>query len=236
MILHSDDILEEESLKILQEGLVRSRNVAMSVGERYEIELEDELLINIPPFYDADYLIPGNEQAEVFLYSGFLPCQVLFRRSSFMKVGGAELGYEVNLDGLLWFKSCLLGDVVYTQRRVSRYRRHIQSETGKVSRTCLHLFEWYATHRRMLSYGKTVGLDFPDFDRESKVLDRLSQLATRSGAALDSSADILNTSSFRLIASGIDLEQSGKLEPLIATEKHGRRTRSFRPPKGSIRL
>jgi glycosyltransferase involved in cell wall biosynthesis len=236
MILHSDDILEKEGLEILHEGIGRWPNVAMSVGERSEIGFEDDEQVHLAPFYDNNYIIPGNLQAQVFLYSGFLPCQVLFRRSSFMQVGGVEPGYDVNLDGLLWFKISLSGDVVYTQRRVSRYRRHPNSETGKANSTCLHLFEWYATHRRMLSYAQSVGLDLSDTERNSKVLVRLRQLALRWDTTSGPSGEIPIMSSFGLIASALELEEYGNADLSHPKIKPKNRNTPFKPPLGSTPL
>lgn len=147
-ILHSDDCLLPDFVSTLAPLLSSYTSAGLAVGERLELEDDGEPQ-KIPPFYERDCLIPGERQAKVFLFSGFLPCQVLVRKRVFDQAGGVDPRHIVNLDGLLWFRCSLLADVVYTQKPVGIYRRHAMSTTAAYNRSIEHLLEYYGTLREM---------------------------------------------------------------------------------------
>jgi len=67
------------------------------------------------------------------------------RRNVFEKIGGVDERHIVNLDGLLWFKCALQGDVAYIQQPVSIYRIHCEQATAQYNRTINHMMEYYGT-------------------------------------------------------------------------------------------
>jgi glycosyltransferase involved in cell wall biosynthesis len=152
-IVHGDDYLLPTFVERLAPLLQQYERTALAVGERYETD-ETGVLWNVTPFYTTDCLIPGEKQAKVFLFASFPPCQVLIRRAVYWSVGGADLRYVVNLDGLLWFKCALAGDIVYVREPVGVYRKHGESTTARYNRRIDHMIEYYATLSAMQAAGR----------------------------------------------------------------------------------
>lgn len=153
VILHSDDMLLPDFTSKLVPILDRHPNVSMAVGERMLTD-ERNRVRKITPLYDQDCIIPGIRQAKIFMMTSFLPCQVLLRRSTFLKIGGVDPRHIINLDGLLWFKCALEGDVAYIQDPVSIYRIHPKQTTSEYNRTISHMMEYYVTLTAMFKAGR----------------------------------------------------------------------------------
>ena len=115
---------------------------------------EKDKIKKITPLYDGNYVIPGIKMARIFMMTSFLPCQVLLRRSTFLKIGGIDPRHIVNLDGLLWFKCSLEGDIAYIQDPVSIYRIHPKQTTANYNRTLNHMMEYYITLTAMFQTGE----------------------------------------------------------------------------------
>ncbi len=152
VILHSDDFLLPDFAAKLAPLLDEHPDAVMAVGERLLVDADSRQEI-IAPFYNGNYLIPGLSQAKVFMMSSFLPCQVLVRRSVFQSVGGVDVRHIINLDGLLWFKCALKGNIAYIQDPVAGYRIHSQQTTARYNRTINHLMEYYVTLTEMFKLG-----------------------------------------------------------------------------------
>ncbi|MGD9731207.1 MAG: glycosyltransferase [Desulfamplus sp.] len=155
VILHSDDQLLPDFAINLVPLLQRYLTVGMAVGERI-LSNENDMLTKIVPFYNANCIIPGPKQAKIFMMTSFLPCQVLFRRSVFNKIGGVDERHIVNLDGLLWFKCSLAADIAYIQEPVSVYRLHKEQTTARYNQTISHMMEYYCTLMAMFKYAKNI--------------------------------------------------------------------------------
>jgi glycosyltransferase involved in cell wall biosynthesis len=152
-ILHSDDQLLPDFASRLAPLLDAHPSVGLAVGERLETD-ESGVPHPIAPFYDRECLVPGELQARVFLFSGFLPCQVLMRKAVFEEAGGVDPRHVVNLDGLLWFRCCLRADLAYVREPVGIYRIHSESTTSRYCRNIDHLFEYHGTLREMFRLGR----------------------------------------------------------------------------------
>jgi len=175
VILHSDDQLLPHFAERLAPILEQDSRVGMAVGERLETD-EGGVPRSIAAFYNTDCLIPGEKQAKVFMFMSFLPCQVLVRRQVFRDVGGADPHHVVNLDGLLWFKCALAGDVAYIREPVGIYRVHGESTTAHYNRRIDHMIEYYATLSAMFRLAKGRPYLESHFDAAVK---RVAQLTLR---------------------------------------------------------
>lgn len=153
VILHSDDQLLPDFAAHLVPILQAYPEAGMAVGERLETDESGEPW-SITPFYNEDCVIPGERQAKVFLFMSFLPCQVLVRRSVLEQIGGVDPRHIVNLDGLLWFKCALAGDVAYLRAPVGIYRIHGESTTAQCNRGIGHMMEYYSTLTEMFRQGR----------------------------------------------------------------------------------
>ncbi len=175
VILHSDDFLLPHFVEKLMPILESYPDVGMAVGERMETD-ETGIPRKIAPFYNTSCIISGEKQAKVFMMTSFLPCQVLLRRETFEKAGGVDERYIVNLDGLLWFKCSLVGDVGYIQRQVAVYRTHRENTTAQYNQSIGHMMEYYCTLSQMFKLAKDRPYLVKFFDAAVK---RIGYLALR---------------------------------------------------------
>jgi hypothetical protein len=241
VILHSDDLLNKNFFKDLVPLLDQYPMAVMAVGERIEINEQGDILLSPAPFYDGDYLIPGVEQAKVFLVSGFLPCQVLFRRNVVLEFGGAKAGFQVNLDGLLWFKASLFGDIAYRQNVVSSYRRHQGSLTSNLTPTLTHLFEYYSTIKEMFLFANKQQVDLSG--ERQRAFDRIADLAIRYSKEIYASGEVELARRFIAFATAVNagvkdtdafLDISSAIDQgSEVTNPFSERLISYEPPVGS---
>jgi glycosyltransferase involved in cell wall biosynthesis len=174
-ILHSDDYLLPAFSELLPRLLLQHPTAGIAVGERTETDADNEVR-PVAPFYDGNYLIPGPAQAEVFMFSSFLPCQVLARRDLLLQIGLLDPRYEVNLDGLTWFKCALKMDVAYICDAVSCYRRHAHSTTARLNQAPEHIAQIYSTLKEMHRLGSRNNLSTNRFQASEK---RLAEIALK---------------------------------------------------------
>ncbi len=244
VILHSDDILHRNFYADLSVLLEQYPSAVMAVGERVEIDSSEKTIAAPAPFYDHDYLIPGVEQSKIFLLTSFLPCQVLFRRKVVLSFGGAKKFFNVNLDGLLWFKASLFGDVAYTQKCVCSYRRHLSSTTSSLNRSIVHLFEYYSTLKEMFIFAGERGLALEE--SRTRAFCRIAELAVRYGKEIYAAGNADLSRRYLMLAAAIDpriLESAAYLD-VEKTIREGMplasglsaRTVSYPPPPGSRQI
>jgi glycosyltransferase involved in cell wall biosynthesis len=153
VILHSDDYLLPNFAKTLVPLLDSNPKVAFAVGERKTADAHG-IEEDVTPFYSRNCIVPGIEQARILMQTSFLPCQVLVRRAVLTNIGGVDERHVVNLDGLLWFKCALQGDVAYTRTPVGVYRIHDASTTASYNQTSDHVLEYYETLKAMMKHAR----------------------------------------------------------------------------------
>jgi len=159
-IFHADDYVSQDHFSHIASILNTqcNDNPALIVTERREVGFDGRKLGAIPPLFSHSCSIPGEVQADILLRTGYLPCQVVFRREYFHLVGGVDHAYEINLDGLLWFKLSFFGSTRYSTQATSFYRRHNSSITSQANSSVLQIFEYYSTLKQMVSFSyKTSG-------------------------------------------------------------------------------
>lgn len=205
VILHSDDILKKHFFSSLLPLISTYPNIVMAVGEREEINEIGEIITAISPFWERDCIINGLKHSETFLFTGYLPCQVLFDRNKILAFGGAEKGVTTNLDGLLWFKASFFGDVAYTRKPVACYRKHGTSATSVLNTSVKHIFEYATTMSRMFLFADEMGHSLLDF--KDRAFKRVAEISLRYAR------EIYNTKSFTL--STAYLQVSRAIDPNI---------------------
>jgi glycosyltransferase involved in cell wall biosynthesis len=248
-ILHSDDYLLPEFSTVLPALLNNNPNVGIAVGERKETDTDDNVQ-SIAPFYDADYMVPGPAQAEVFMFASFLPCQVLARRQLLLDIGMTNHRYEVNLDGLLWFECALMMDVAYTQTAVCCYRRHDDSTTGNLNQTPDHIAKVYSTLKEMHRIGEQKNLSTARFAEsetrlaevalkyapDSLLADNIATTRKYLDFALFFDSTIASNSRFKMIDSILksNISDSEKIKDMLGGQfGHTTRNTSYSPPAGA---
>lgn len=251
VVLHSDDALLPEFAERLVPHLERCSRVGMAVGERLETD-ESGVTREIAPFYKRDCIVPGERQAKVFMMTSFLPCQVLVRRSTLDAVGGVDERHIVNLDGLLWFKCALQGDVSYTQAPVCIYRRHGESTTATYNRTISHMMEYHTTLSAMFKLAATRPNLAKHIEASERRLGALTvrychdvikegnyALAKRYLALAPAfDAGITRSQEYRTLKYCVESEdiEPRELYFRLVDRGHAVRTTSYEPPEGSVPL
>ncbi|MGA7829252.1 MAG: glycosyltransferase [Geobacteraceae bacterium] len=248
VILHSDDQLLPHFAEKLVRILESHPEAGIAVGERMETD-ETGIPSEIAPFYTSDCIIPGEKQAKVFMLSSFLPCQVLIRRETLEKAGPVDERHIVNLDGLLWFKCALAGDVGYTREPVAIYRIHGESTTAHYNRTINHMIEYYCTLSEMFRLAKGRPYLEQFFDVAVK---RVAQLSLRYSHAVLKERNfdlvsrylalatvfdpsITDNHTYKTLKYCVDSDDADPLElygKLVDTMTSGPRNFSYEPPDG----
>lgn len=252
VILHSDDLLLPDFTAKLIPLLEQNPNAGMAVGERM-ITNKTNRSHKIASFYNMNCIIPGIKQAKVFLMTSFLPCQVLFRREIFDKIGGVDERHIVNLDGLLWFKCALVSDIAYIQDPVCIYRIHKDQTTAQYNRTINHMVDYYATLREMFKLAKNIPYLKRFFYKAVKRVGELTvrychdvmknrnyDLAKRYLAlATVFDPEIVKQKQYKIIKKSL---KSKREDPLVMYNKlrgfigFNKRKISYNPPLGSIKI
>jgi len=224
VILHSDDMLMPDFAERLVPLLEENKTAGMAVGERILID-ENNVETPIAPFYNTDCLIPGMEQARIFMLTSFLPCQVLVRRRILDEIGGINERHIINLDGLLWFSCAMKADIVYTQAPVCFYRIHEGQVTAQYNRTINHMMEYYVTLTEMFRLAKGTCLEqyFP------AAVKRTAELTLRYAREVE---DPELARRYAMLATIFDPDIDATILP---AERHKDRGFSYDPPEGSIK-
>ena len=185
------------------------------------------------------------------MMTSFLPCQVLLRREIFDKIGGVDERHIINLDGLLWFKCALAGDVGYIQDQVAVYRIHNDNTTNRYNRTIGHMMEYYCTLSSMFKLAQDRPYLAQFFDTAVK---RIGSLTLRYSHSLFRSGnydmakryvalapvfdpDIVSSHSYQTLkycAESVDVEPAVLYQKLVDTMPPEVRTFSYDPPEGFV--
>ncbi|WP_162654123.1 glycosyltransferase [Lentilitoribacter sp. Alg239-R112] len=251
ILLHSDDFLLPDATIQLLSKLENHPNVVMAAGERFICDEQDNLKPETA-LYNCNCIIPAFEQARVFMFTSFLPCQVIVRSSVMRRIGGVNVDHVVNLDGLLWFTCALQGDVLYSQEPVAAYRKHSASTTAQYNRTSDHIIEYYLTLREMHRLGKGIPVLEDNFASSKK---RVGEIGLKYAAeplkeglvdiaheylnlAKTFNCDIHRKYEFKLIE--FCCENYDSIEPQLMTDLLNSvdkpRKESYDPPKGYIKI
>jgi len=149
----ADDILHPNHVDDLLALLENNPTVVMAIGERQIVD-ENNTFVDCEPFYNHCAIIPGIEQARVFMMSSMAyTCQVMLRRDTVLKVGGFPLDTLV-LEAMLWYKSALEGDVAYTKRVVAAYRNHSENMTAGLSKGLEYAYEHYTSYHQIINLAR----------------------------------------------------------------------------------
>ena len=142
--LSSDDAIKptyiEKCVKILEEN----QNVGFTMSHRIEID-EQGNLYNSIPFYNCSCIIPGEDQAAVFMMAGIaVPSQLLIRKSTYsVMLQSKPINPQVAGDWLDNFMLSCFGDVAYINEPLVEYRVHKSNETTESERNLVGIMEHF---------------------------------------------------------------------------------------------
>ena len=133
-LICADDILLPQSLEIEMKELRSNKNIVMTINDSIMIS-ESGRKRGVFQRYYKKGVFPGKEIARKSLIaSNFfgMPCAVLFKKSTFEKVGGFDPQFKYILDFDLWIRLAGEGDVNVLEPKLNYFMLRKDSNTGKV--------------------------------------------------------------------------------------------------------
>lgn len=251
--LASDDAIEPDFLKKTISVLEKNRNVTMVMTNRVEVD-ENGKRKSVPPFYNKSCIIPGEEQAGVFMMSGIaIPGQRMCRNDgTTRKMDKFTRVHEVAGDWYNNFLYSCCGDIAYIKEDLCRYRVHSGNETHGSEDTLLASIEHFCLLNSFVNISKNFGMKLPEARYEEavrklgsmclryalkmicakkeKIASRYLKLALVYDEALEKNED------YQIILNYLkgDTKAHDKLNLLF--NQHIKRKTSYDPPKGAIEI
>jgi len=119
-----------------------------------------------PPFYDGSYLIPGSEQAAVYMMTSVNPCisQILYNTQAMKRnLGSGNLAERWFGDRIVDFCICFTSPIIYLNEPLLNNRIHSASDGESISKNLMQCIGEYclvnqfadtARHRPVWKSGK----------------------------------------------------------------------------------
>lgn len=161
LILASDDIIYPDYLEKAVSILEQYPNVSMVMVHRDDINESGEKLFSIP-FYKESCIIPGEQQAAVFMKTGIaIPGQRIMRVSSIEAVKEWICTFQVAND---WYYNALMacaGDIAYINKPLMQYRIHSGNETTESENNMTAVMEHYQIIHKIAKVTEQYGYQLP---------------------------------------------------------------------------
>ncbi|MBN7573057.1 hypothetical protein C1H57_00380 [Clostridium sp. 2-1] len=171
--LSSDDSIESTFLEKCMDIMTKNQNVGMVMTHRHEID-ENGVKYEKPSFYNRSCIIPGEEQAAVFMMAGIaVPSQVIYRREIFGKFASTRLSFQIAGDWYQNFMFSCYSDIGYISEALCNYRIHSGNETSYSERNLLGIFEHYQLINSFINVADSYGM--------SKVSERYDSAVSKLG-------------------------------------------------------
>ena len=162
LILASDDILYPTFLEETVSILDQYPEVSMVMTHREDINEFGEKLTSVP-FYKTSCIIPGEQQAAVFMKTGIaIPGQRIMRVSAIEKVREWICTFQVAND---WYYNALMscvGDIAYLNKPLMQYRIHSENETTESEYNMTAIMEHYQIIHKIAKVTTQYGYRLPE--------------------------------------------------------------------------
>ncbi len=180
LILASDDLLYPSFLEETVAILEQYPNVSMVMTHRDEID-ESGVKLTSVPFYNTSCIIPGEQQAAVFMKSGIaIPGQRIMRVSSIEQVKEWICTFQVAND---WYYNALMscvGDIAYLGKPLMQYRVHNGNETTESENNMTAVMEHYQIIHKIAKVTSQYGYQLPQ-KRLPESIQKLGSMCLRYG-------------------------------------------------------
>lgn len=161
-IAESDDFADERLLERLVTILDADPEIAYATCRSWRVDTEDRTdgfedahwPFLDPGRYGSDFRIHGrNECRDLFFYSNAVlnASSVVFRKSVYEAIGGADETYRMCGDWKCWTAMALRGGFAYASEPLNYFRRHGNSMRTKSARNALDMCETYRFMRWLLA-------------------------------------------------------------------------------------
>ncbi len=140
-LAESDDIADSELLAKLLKPLIEDQDIVLSYCQSHKMNHQGNVTGSWLDYtadldsiqFEEDFVMEGIQFIDKFLIKrNVIPnaSAVLFRKSIFDKVGGADEMLKTNSDWLTWLKMLCYGKVAYIHNHLNYFRYHSKSVIG----------------------------------------------------------------------------------------------------------
>jgi glycosyltransferase involved in cell wall biosynthesis len=251
----SDDVLEPDYVKRCVSALEEHRNCGLAIVNRAIID-EDGSRTGEPPFYNQSCIIPGEEQAAVYMMAGVNPSvsQIMYRNciANCRAVTGA-LASRYYGTRILDFNISVDFDIAYIKEPLLLHRLHPQSDTNQADTSLLPIIAMFVLNHQFADIASVRNLKKVS-NRLPQSLEKLASLAVRYSVRSLLANDERTALRYFHLAVAIDPQITGDpkwkqlheywtedapgklsiLERLWSSDNLAARTISYDPPPGSI--
>jgi glycosyltransferase involved in cell wall biosynthesis len=255
VIFCSDDALEPEYAERCVNALEARPNVGLAIVNRAVID-EHGRRTEEPPFYDQSCIIPGEEQAAVYMMAGVNPSvsQIMYRRA-IVDARSATGGLASRYYGtrIMDFNISIDFDIAYVKEPLLLHRIHSQSDANHADANLLPVIGMYVLNHQFADTASVRNLTKVT-DRLPKSLDKLAHLSVRYSVRSLLAKDEQVALRYFHLAIAINPQLAGDpvwqqlqeywtadaprkssiLEQLGSSDNLASRTISYDPPSGSI--
>lgn len=176
----SDDVLAPEYVECCVSALEANPNAGMAIVNRAIIDQHGNRTEE-PPFYNQSCVIPGEEQAAVYMMAGVNPSvsQIMYRQSivdSRTSTGGLATRYYGTR--ILDFNISIDLDVVYLKESLLLHRLHSASDTNQADSSLLPIIGMFVLNHQFADIASVRNLTKVT-GRLPQSLEKLAQLSVR---------------------------------------------------------
>lgn len=177
--LSSDDNLEPEAIETMVQGLETYPSAGCAMVHRNEMG-DDGIRKATASFYNQSCLIPGEEQAAVYMMAGIaVSSQVLFRKITYLSMLRSKiLRFQVAGDWYDNFMMACFGNIVYIKKPLVNYRVHGDNETTNSELNFTGIFEHYNLINAFCTIADSFGMTKPQ-QRYDEAIKKLGYMCLR---------------------------------------------------------
>ena len=253
-VLASDDYIAPDFINRCMSVFEKYPNTSMVMTHRNEVD-ENGCIKHTPPFYNQSCLVPGEDQAAVFMMAGIaVPCQRMYNVSLTRPTVQFRKNWLVAGDWFNNFTASLCGDVAYINEPLCYYRVHSGNETSESEDRLVGTYEHFLLLNSFVSIANAFGMTKPQ-QRYDEAVRKLGSMCLRYALkmyqnnkstiarkylllALVYDESLRNREEYSLLFAMQDVEGSKLNQQLKEYESRFclERTRSYSPPETAIPL
>ena len=144
-IAESDDVADPKFLEVLVPMLQQHSEVVLAYSQSAKMDSEGKITgswsgwtqdLAAGKYFNDSFQMNGQEYIEKFLiHKNTIPnaSAVLFRRKTYVEIGGAIVDMKTNGDWDLWLKFLLLGNVYFHNQMLNKFRYHSTSVIARAT-------------------------------------------------------------------------------------------------------
>lgn len=173
-VLASDDAIAPQFIEKCVKVFVENPSVGMVMTHRCEMDDQGNIY-NTPPFYNKSCVIPGDEQAAVFMMAGIaIPGQRMIKRGAVSQVSNFSARYQVAGDWFMNYRYTCTNDIAYINEPLCMYRVHMGNETSESELNLMGVFE----HYKLINHFRDIAREF----EQEKALERYDAAVRKLGS------------------------------------------------------